>query len=61
MPTLPNGTFDWLKIYELDTYFPFSAKISLYKNRNIALNFLMLKLMLASKNIRMKESMCPTL
>ena len=54
MRTLSNGTFDRLKIYELITCFPFSTRISLYKNRNTTLNTLMLILTL--KNIRMKET-----
>ena len=53
--------FDWLKIYELVTYFPFSARISLYKNRNIALNILMLIPILTLKNIRMKETVINSL
>ena len=53
--------FDWLKIYELVTYFPFSARISLYKNRNVALNILMLILILTLKNIRMKETVINSL
>ena len=54
MRTLSNGTFDRLKMYELITCFPFSTRISLYKNRNTALNTLMLILTL--KNMRMKEA-----
>ena len=53
--------FDWLKIYELITYFPFSARISLYKNRNIALNILMLIPISTLKNIRMKETVINSL
>ena len=53
--------FDWLKIYELVTSFPFSARISLYKNRNIALNILMLIPILTLKNIRMKETVINSL
>ena len=53
--------FDWLKIYELVTYFPFSARISLYKNRNIALNILMLIPISTLKNIRMKETVINSL
>ena len=61
MRALPNGTFAWLKIYELTTYFPFSTRISLYKNRNIALKSLMLILTLTLKNIRMKETLINSL
>ena len=53
--------FDWLKIYELVTYFPFSARISLYKNRNIALNILMLIPISTLKNIKMKETVINSL
>ena len=53
--------FDWLKIYELITYFPFSARISLYKNRNIALNILMLIPISTLKNIKMKETVINSL
>ena len=64
MRTLPNVTFDTTnvtKIYELITYFPFSSRISLYKNRNISLNILILKLMSASKNTGMKETVINSL
>ena len=61
MQTLPNGTFGWLKIYQLITYFPFSTRVSLYKNRNIALNIFILILMLTFKNIRMKETIINSL
>ena len=54
MQMLPNGTFDWMEIYEPITYFPFSTRISLYKNRNIVLNILMLILILTLKSIKLK-------
>ena len=56
LQALPNGTFNWLKIYELITYFPFSTRISLYENRNLSLNISMLIPMLSLKNIRMKNT-----
>ena len=59
MRTVSNGTFDRLEIYELITSFPFSTRISLYKNRNITLNTLMLILTL--KNIRMKGTVINSL
>ena len=53
--TLPNGTFDSLKTFELISYVLFSTRIlSRISTRNIPLNILMLILMSALKNIRMK-------
>ena len=56
MWTLTNGTFGWLEIYEPLNYFPFSTRISLYKNRYIVLNILMLILILTLKSIKMKKT-----
>ena len=55
MRMLPNGTFDWLEIYEPITYFPFSTRISLYKSRNI-LNNLIIILILMLESIKIKET-----
>ena len=50
-----NGnTFDWLKIYEQITYFPFSTRI--FINRNMFLNTLILMMILALASIKMKET-----
>ena len=56
MQTFSYGTFDWLEIYELVTYFPFSTRISIDKNGNIVLNILLLLITLTLKDIRMKET-----
>ena len=49
-----GNTFDWLEIYEPNTYFPFSTII--FKNANMLLNMLILISMLTLKSIKMKKT-----
>ena len=55
MQILSNGAFDWMEIYEWITYFPFSTRNSVHKNRNIDLNILLI-LLLTLKSVKMKQT-----